>query len=371
MGIPNATTTTIPVITSYLASGSVINATGNVTVEAFANDTPSQPFTDLIQGVNPSTGTITFPSHGLVDGDLVQYDPNGDVQAIQTPNGPLNPSRTYRTIVTGPNTLKLGTSFPAVAASANPLSSAAGVDSTQNVIQFAGPDQFVTGDAVRYDTNGKGSISSGLNTSATYYVRTINLNTIKLYPSFAAATAPFDSFTPSSQVSSNTFNFNNLGFTNNEAVTYQAPAPQIFTTGGLINGDQIQVASTSGLQTGDKVIYQTNAPAGTLPITELTNGGTYFVIVVDSTTLELDASQSDATSAHPSPLSLTAGSNGAMYTELLQQPAIGGLTNGDTYYVVNAHAGSFQLASAPNGAAITLNTAGTSGRIRSVRTASP
>ena len=371
VGIPIAEADTAPMISSYLAQGSVINATGDVAVQAFANDTPGQALDDKIQGVDPSTGTITFPQSGLNDGDLVQYNPNGSAMPILIlPNNtPLDPTRTYRTVVTGPDTLKLGASFPATTISASPGSPVAGVDPTQNVIEFAGPDEFVTGDAVHYDTNGGGSISNELNTTGTYYVRTIGPaaigNTIKLYPTLAAATAPFDSFDPSSpaKVSGSSFLFNDQGFTEGEAVTYEAPAPLVFTTGGLQNGNQIQVASTSGFHTGNKIIYQTNAPAGTVPIAELVNGGAYFVIVVNSTTLELDPSQTDALGAKTMVLTLTANPNGGQYTELLQQPAIGGLVSGQTYYVKNALPGSFQLAMipGPGGTAITLDASQTSG----------
>ena len=363
VGAPGATATTAPVITGYLAKGSSIIATGSVTVEAIANDTPSQPFTDLIQGVDPSTGTITFPSHGLIDGDLVQYNPNGDakhpfrrrmVRSVR--------SRDYRVIVTGPDTLKLGASFQAVSIIADPLNAPVGVDPTKNVIEFAGPDQFVTGDAVHYDPDGGGSISTQLTATGTYFVRVINPNTIKLYTTHAAAIATFDSFDPSSSsnVSSNTFNFNDKGFTLNELVTYEAPAPQAFAGGAVVNGNQIKVTSTSSFHTGDQVIYRTNAPSGTVPIAPLVNGGTYFVIVVDGTTLELDASRADATSAHSSPISLTPVSN-SPFTEQVQQPAIGGLVDGDTYFVVNPRSGSFQLSSTSSGSAISLTTSGTSG----------
>ena len=364
VGIPNAEADTAPAISSYLAKGSVINATGDVIVETFANDTPGQALDDQIQGIDPTTGTLTFRQSGLSDGDLVQFQPNG--HPISTPTGNLDSSRTYRTVVTGSDTLKLGASFPATITNAVPGAPVAGVGPTKNVIVFAGPDQFKTGDAVHYDTNGGGSISSGLNTTGTYYVRTIGPdaigNTIKLYPTLAAATAPFKSFDPTVKVSGSTFLFNDLGFQNGDKVTYQGPAPLTFTTGGLKNGNQIQVASTSGLQTGDKVTYQTNAPAGTLPITELVNGGTYYVIVVDSTTLELDpVSKADAQGANPTILSLTAGPNGGQITELLQQQSIGNLVNGNTYFVVGATAGTFQLSTVFNGSPIPLDVSQTSG----------
>ncbi len=186
VGIPNVTATAAPTVKSYLSQGSVIGATGDVNVAAAAQDTPGQTLNDQIQGVDPTTGTITFPESGLNDGDLVQYNPEGDATPIQTPNGPLDPNRVYQAIVTGPNTLKLGATFAAVPIGPGVTS---GVDPVHNAIDFSAPDQFETGDAVEYDTNGGGSISNELNPNAVYYVRTLTANSIELYQTKAAAQA--------------------------------------------------------------------------------------------------------------------------------------------------------------------------------------
>src|SRR6266496_1675297 len=115
--------------------------------------------------------TITFPSHGLVDSDLVTLAPDPLPTPIDTPTGSLSSTRTYRVVVVDPNTLKLGASFnsaqlvisspvnqvPTVDLS-DPLNIASGVDAARNIIKFTGPHQFQTGDAIRYDTNGNPSI---------------------------------------------------------------------------------------------------------------------------------------------------------------------------------------------------------------------
>ncbi|HEV8062517.1 MAG TPA: hypothetical protein VGP68_21740, partial [Gemmataceae bacterium] len=366
VGDPIAKATTAPVVQSYLSQGSMISASGDVNVKSNADDTPGQTFNDQIQGVDPSTGTITFPESGLSNGDLVQYNPNGSATPIQTPNGPLDSTRTYQVVVTGPNTVKLGSSFPAVPVNPGSGTPPAGVFAAGNTVVFGGPDQFVTGDAVSYDTNGGGSISNELNTTGTYYVRTVGPNSIKLYATKAEATAAFDTFNPSTGVSGSTFNTNLFttnpqSFSNGDLVSYQAPAPFVFSSAN-VSGDQIHVPSTSGLQNGDQVIYQTTAPVGVVPISPLVNGGTYYVIVVNSNTIELDPSQIDAESlVHLTAIGLTPAANSGQYVEQIQQLAIGNLVNGQTYEVINAGANSFQLANPGSNTPITLNVGQASG----------
>ena len=370
VGDPIANATAAPVIQSYLSHGSSISATGNVNVTANADDTPAQTLKDQIQGVDPSTGTITFPQSGLSSGDLVQYNPKSSATPIETPNNvPLDSTRTYQVVVTGPNTVKLGSSFPAVPVNPSSGTPPAGVFAAGNTIVFGGPDQFVTGDAVSYDTNGGGSISNELNTTGTYYVRTVGPNSIKLYATQAEATAAYDTFNPSTSVSGSTFNTstfttNPQSFSNGDLVSYQAPAPFTFSSANVVNGDQIKLPSTSGLHSGDQVTYQTTAPSGTNPISPLSNGVPYFVIVVNSTTIELDLDKMDAQSPLPlNPIPLTPAANTGQYIEQIQQLAIGGLVSGQTYQVINVNAGanSFQLANPGSNTPIILNVGQVSG----------
>ena len=369
VGDPIANATTAPVVQSYLSHGTSISATGNVNVSANADDTPSQTLNDQIQGVDPNTSTITFPQSGLSNGDLVQYNPNGDATPIQTPNGTLDSTRTYQVVVTGPDTVKLGSSFPAVPVNPGSVTPPAGVFAAGNTIVFGGPDQFVTGDAVSYDTNGGGSISNELNTTGTYYVRTVGPNSIKLYATKAEATAAFDTFNASTGVSGNTFKTSSFttnpqSFSNGDLVSYQASAPFTFSSANVVNGDQIKLPSTSGLHSGDQVSYQTTAPAGTNPISPLSSGVPYFVIVVNSTTIELDLSKADAQSPLPlNPIALTPAANSGQYIEQIQQQAIGGLVSGQTYQVINVNVGtnSFQLANPGSNTPITLSVGAASG----------
>ena len=72
-----------------------------------------------------------------------------------------------------------------------------GVDPNRAVIRFAAPDNFQTGDAVKYDANGNTFISSAINETSTYYVRVIDPYTIELFTTLADAEAPAAQLDPS------------------------------------------------------------------------------------------------------------------------------------------------------------------------------
>jgi hypothetical protein len=378
-----------PTVKAYIDTGSSITAGGSVQVQANAQSTPSSssPLNDYIQSVNTSNGEITFTQSGLTTGDSVTYNPNGN-SPILTGNGALQeyaPGSTttlqlYNVVVVDGNTLQLGNLFDAGSIDASaPLITGSGVDSASGMIRFASKDNFVTGDSVVYSQNGNGNI--GLNSGTTYYVRVIDPYTIELYTNLAAATAPVTSVS-SSDVSSNKITVSN-SFSNNEAVTYEAPTPIAFNSGDVnvsvaSNGslssapgaNNIAIGSGTTWVAGDAVTYHTNGTNNT--IGGLVNGVTYYVTNVSTantssgtvTLVQLATSYANATASTPTVITLTPdqSATGESYQEEFTQNAIGGLTNGDAYYVVNQSSTSFQLAATSGGSPITLtapaNTAG-------------
>jgi hypothetical protein len=377
LGIPEATTSTGAVVTADLGRGTVVLAGGDVTVRAAAHSDPTGTFNDQIQSVDPARGTITFPSHGLLDGDYVRYVPAGSATPLQTPLGPLDPSRAYRVIVVTPSTVKLGASFSAdplqVLASLmnvtddpiDPLNPTSGVYAGGDAIKFSGPSGFQTGDAVVYEANLKPTIG-GLTDGGTYYVRAIDPYTVKLYPTQAAAETAYQSFDPSSAVSGSTFQFN-PGFQNGDAVTYLAPTPATFRSTDVVNSNFlfqptsfINLASAAGFAPGDLVVYETN-DTKTSPIGGLVNGQVYEVYSVFGSAVQL----ADPSTGLPILLDPDLSSEGRSATEELRQLPIGGLQDGHTYYVTNATGGSFMLAGtlqdAMQGNALSLGTSGRSG----------
>jgi hypothetical protein len=381
IGIPVATTFTGAVVTANLGGGTVVLAGGDVTVRSAAHSDPTGTFNDQIQAVDPATGTITFPSHGLLDGDFVSYVPAGSATPLQTPLGPLDPSRAYRVIVVTPSTIKLGASFSAdqlqVLSSLNgvtddpidPLNPASGVYAGGDAIKFSGPHGFQTGDAVVYENNGGPTIDGQATGGSTYYVKAISADTVKLYSTPAAAEAPYRTFNPSSSdVSGNTFEFNDQNFRTGDAVTYLAPTPVTFRTTDVVRDfniffgteSYINLPSIGDLHEGDLVVYETNDTVGS-PIGGLVNGNLYRVhfrlgggvqLIDPGTGLPVDLM--------PDTSPLVRGT-----TEELRKVPITGLQDGHTYYVTNATAGSFQLADtqahAQQGIAINFDASAASG----------
>lgn len=385
VGCAEATATSTPTVTAYIAAGTTITAGGNVSIQAKAlgQSDSGKTYDDQIQGVNTTLDQITFPEHGVQTGDLVTYLPPEGVTPIQTPSGdlggtdPYGDLREYAVIVIDPNTLQLGNEFDAAAvdtgdphSTGDGFSTATGVDPSRNLIRFASPHYFRTGDTVQYNSNSNPSI--GLIQGTTYYVRVIDEVSIKLYATLAQAQANVKSFQPTAVVNS-AFQFNDLSFQNDEAVSYFAPAPILFhstdvnvTYDSSTDPPQLDPAPGANdifvgqhdFQNGDIVVYESDGD----PINGLTVGMSYAVIVRDAYTIQL-AHLETPTQA----IAIDATGASTSVAHLLVRNAIGGLEHGVTYYVVNALTDpdtlvqSFQLAATPGGTPITLDTTQVSG----------
>ena len=198
IGSANATANTNPTVTAFIGTGSVVQAGGNVTIDAqnLSHQTGT-PLTDNFNAdssdVNQSTGTIQFGSHGLTTGDAVLYVSNGNLlpgmrQGCGAPLGGC----IYTAVVVDANHIQFGDTFTTapVDASGIPgfcgtshLDSCPGVDANRDVIRFASPHNFVTGDPVIL--SGSGAI--GASTGVTLYVRVLDPYTVALYTTHAAA----------------------------------------------------------------------------------------------------------------------------------------------------------------------------------------
>ncbi|UCG98423.1 MAG: hypothetical protein JSW31_04775, partial [Burkholderiales bacterium] len=214
-----------PTVRSYIGTGASVVAEGRVDVLAdilAQTDTAGAALDVFFKpgdgDVDTTNDAIRFYAHGLSNGATVTYNPNGNTP-LQTPAGPLSPppageaytnpdgsprtptyaDREYRVIVVDGDHVKLGSAFDA-----------GSVDGALDVIRFAAPHGFLTGDAVKYDARGNNGIGLG---SGTYYVQAIDDLTIALFASKAEAEAPARTITLASgdanQITVNGANFAN------------------------------------------------------------------------------------------------------------------------------------------------------------------
>jgi hypothetical protein len=373
-----------PTVAAFIGTGTTVNADGNVTITAGSHADPGggpvlgDTF-DPSTAVNVAKDTITFQSHGLTTGDVVTYDPNGSTP-VGTPSGSLRGGE-FGSIVVDPNTLMLGATFSGSAASTGDLFNPQdGVDPDRAVIRFATKHHFDTGDAVKYDANGHTFISKDINEKSTFYVRKIDDYTIKLFNNLADAKAADVQLDPgaSGVVSGNTITRLGNGFINGDAVTYHAPAPAAFSSEGVnidvdnngrisnpndTSANDIYLGSNDGnnnitkhkFVTGERVTYR--AEPGKTAVGGLTDGGTYWVIKSGDYTAQLAASYADAFAGKAITLKPDKSAAGEAVRHFLVPAPIGGLSDGLTYYVRNANtlAGTFQLSATPGGSILALD----------------
>ena len=149
------------------------------------------------------------------------------------------------------------------------------------------------------------------------------------------------------------------GFDPSETVSDANEAAKTFDPSSAVNTSDETISITDhGFSTGDVVKYETGGATDT-PIKNLSNGGVYFVIRVDENTVKLAKSYADATASTPAPIDLDTGATGTdhkltrfhetidlglahgfqtgdavIYSAGEGETAIGGLTDGDTYYII-------------------------------------
>ncbi len=392
VGSANASLETSPTITSYIGDGATVVTTGNVKVRSVSDtaDTAGKELDDFFEtdGVNTDNDTIQFEKHGLDDGGAVVYDPNGNppirtgdpasgdalgsiipfVGEVNNETGKPGADgkndvtyREYSALVVDENTIKLGWSFDG----------GTGLDPLQDVIRFAGPHRFETGDAVRLDVQdilaGSNTLVPGFDATQPLFVIKIDETTIKLAATKNQAQTEVTSLpalAPSNVTDADeTITIMGNSFENGQPVTYLAPAPNEFTVNDVV--DDVITIKDHGFSAGDAVVYWTNRTDtngdGSLDGSEiggLSEGQTYYVVDDGELTLDtfkLASTLGDALGnpntnppVPPSPLTLTPVENDNVL-HLLRKEAngpIGGLVEGRTYYVDDDPSdGTFKLSS--------------------------
>ncbi len=290
-----------------------------------------------------------FP-HGFTDGQLVFYS-SGDGDSI----GGLQDGTTYYVIRDGENTLRLAEEANGEAVDLDPtvatgtqhslgivFDATAVVDATNDVIDLGYEHGLTDGQPVVYHHGDGEKNIGGLADGQTYYVIAVSPSQIKLAASEDLATSETSS---------------------------------VFVASGIDGAnDTISFGSRHGLKTGDRVVYHNPGSMGV----GLTEGESYYVIVVDSKTIALAISAVDAEDGNRVDLTDTsqhfANANvqnntieiaghgfddGQAVKYLADATAIGGLENDKTYYVIVETADAIKLAASQREAdertAITLD----------------
>ncbi|NER24473.1 MAG: DUF4347 domain-containing protein [Symploca sp. SIO1C2] len=258
--------------------------------------------------------------------------------------GGLENERTYSVIRIDDQTVRLGAEF-----------TGAQIDDAKDTITFVQPHAFVTGDQVVYD-NGSGATLGGLVSGQTYFLRVIDETTIKLTETLQGATLDPRNFTPSTVINS-ALTVNNHGFQTGDALTYRAPEPDNFFAANQIdyNSNIIDIGEgitgddkpTHNFNTGDAILYETDIE----PIGGLINGQTYYIVRINDSKFQLAASLADATAednnGNPQPkvIDLTESDlPGNQFITASSKRPITGLIDGNTYYAVQVNGNQLRLA---------------------------
>ena len=271
--------------------------------------------------VNYQNSTITIPNNGLLDGTAVTYS-NGGATSI----GGLTNGSTYYIEVLNANTFQLanGPTIPLAYTSINPsitstqtlgkvsAATASSVDTGQNTItiipssaagDFDGTPE--AGDIVTYlgaTSGAPGDTVGGLIVGKQYTVQVVSGDTISLVDPVTGTVAPLTSTGNGTQSFLYEANADVESFSPSQAVD------------PLTN--TITFTTPDDFQTGDMVVYHTD-PAildptvlngqtvdeSDQPISGLDDGQTYYVVVVNPTTIRLASSLGAAQNAVPIQLS--------------------------------------------------------------------
>jgi len=159
----------------------------------------------------------------------------------------------------------------------------AAVDSDTDEIDLGFDHGFVTGDAVVYSSGGLGNEIGGLGSGNVFYVVVVNDTTIQLVQSQPEA------FVTEPQI---------VDLDASVASGIDHGFGRVFRPQVVVDSQQntIDFGRIHSYQSGDQVLYDAGDGAA---IGGLTDARTYFVIDVDSTTIQLALTLADATAASP------------------------------------------------------------------------
>ncbi len=359
----------------YTGEPVVYNDNGGTPIGGLSNNTSQNPY--YVISLNKMTGS---PGVTIAPADPNSPYPNDPSITRTTGNWLDDGFRPGQTIqVSGATNDNNNTSFT--------------VDAISGTVLYLNPDPTVT---VTQETDASG-VSVGINDPTQIQLAAsaqdaINGNPITLTSGGSGSftlpepTSNVTAYIDSSQVTSTNGRVIVLsGVTDPTLLSNPGPiatATRTITGSDVTtSGDTIQFSGADNLTTGQEVVYHAGTGA---PIGGLQDGHTYYVIVAGPNTIKLASTYADAVSPTPvgdtvqsvststvtsNPNQITLASDPGLYTgEALvynvgSGTAIGGLTDGSTYYVITTpSSGVIQLADslndANNGNPISLTSSG-------------
>ena len=329
VGVSQATVNAAPVVNTFVGTNSSIQA-NNVTIASNLGKAPAanvDPSFDGASAVNGTNDTITFAgASGLTTGDQALYKNGGG-----TTIGGLQDNRNYSVIVTPTaNTIQLGSQF-----------NASSVDVLKNTITFAKDHSFRDNDKVLYKASG--TAIGGLASGTAYYVRIIDSNTIQL-----SATA----YT----LDSNQRVVDAIEGAKIADITVGAASR--LTVAADKDGNVINDFQTGNIVTYNRRTAQITVNKEPLPDT----GGKPSIFNSADSSKDLIANNKITSAGH-------GFQNGDQVVfNVTGGAAIGGLTSGLTYFVINRGDNDFQVSASIGGGAIDITnaTGGTTAEFKAV-----
>lgn len=235
-----------------------------------------------------NTGALVFGApHSFENGDVIRYSSAGDgiagltqgttyyVKVVDSTRIQLQTdSTTAQDISLASGTTVAGVSLlDAVAASRSVVSTTVTVDAAADTLTFAAAHPFRSGDRVVYT----GSGITGLTPGATYVVQSVSGTAIKLQTD-----------------GSNYIDYGTVGESRSATFTTAADAPLLSNVGIVAGGTGVSTRSIGfnvdhAFTDGQQIKYVKPADGALIP--GLSDGGTYFVRVVDRRTVQLTSTR--------------------------------------------------------------------------------
>ena len=271
---------------------------GNVTIQSRLGEPIAKVDTSFNAAdgntVDINSNSITFNSdHDLETGDQATYLTNG-TQAI----GGLTNQSSYQVIAVDNKTVKLGAEFDA----------ASKVETKFNTVQFNSGHGFTTGEQVIYEA--AGDSVGGLTSGSQYYIEVIDATTVKLHTSAPAGENGYEFVGSGAQIEdidndgeSTDINIEDHGFQNGDILNYEKRTAQFSITdeipdnatseGSILNlyndldSSNRIYSSSHSFENNDKVMYSTSGDV----VGGLSNNNTYYIVERDDDSFKLSRTQ--------------------------------------------------------------------------------